>query len=151
MTRNKVIVRNGISTRRLRKPGADRVRRVISRLVNEMVVLTPDKITVMIAMSCAPIPVKRVLDENGVMKVHPDMVKDELLDFGRAFFFSRLVFSCVVMYHRESEALVRVWNTKALGAMSKNLNEPVAASDDFRAVVVVSKASFKDGCLIKLK
>lgn len=47
------------------------------------------------------------LDENGVINVQPDMVNEELLDFGMDFFFSRLVFSWVVMYHNESEALIR--------------------------------------------
>jgi len=51
ITKNKVIVRNGIKTRLLRKPGADKVRLVISKLVNDIVVLTPDKITVIIAIS----------------------------------------------------------------------------------------------------
>lgn len=108
ITRNKVIVKNGINTLRLRSPGADKVRRVIRRLVNDMVVLTPDNITVIIAISCAPKPVKRVFDENGVIKVHPDMVNEELLDLGRDFFLVLLVFSWVVIYHKESEALVNV-------------------------------------------
>jgi len=70
-------------------------------------VLTPDNITVIMAISCAPKPVKRIFDENGVIKVHPDIVNEELLDFGRDFFFSRFVLSWVVIYQIESEALVR--------------------------------------------
>ena len=51
ITRNKVIVRKGIKTRRFLSPGADKVRLVISRLVNDIVVLTPDRMTVIIAIS----------------------------------------------------------------------------------------------------
>lgn len=87
------MVIKGINTRRLRSPGADNVRLVIKRLVNEMVVLTPDNITVIIAISCAPIPVNLVLEEKGVIKVQPDIVKDELLVLGNAFFLTRLVFN----------------------------------------------------------
>lgn len=93
ITKNKVIDKNGISTRRLRRPGADSVRRVIRRFVNEMVVLTPERITLIIAMSCAPSPVKRVLLENGVMNVHPAIVRVELLAFGSDFFLTRFVLS----------------------------------------------------------
>lgn len=107
ITKNRVIVKKGIRTRRLRSPGADRVRRVIRRFVKEIVVLTPDSITVIMAISWAPIPVKRVLEEKGVMKVHPDMVRDELLVLGRDFFLTRLVFIWVVICHKESEALTR--------------------------------------------
>lgn len=51
ITKNRVIVRKGISTRRLRSPGADSVRLVINKFVNEIVVLTPDRITVTMAIS----------------------------------------------------------------------------------------------------
>lgn len=93
ITRNKVIVRNGIRTRLFLKPGADKVRLVINRFVNDIVVLTPDKITVIMAMSWAPNPVKRVLEENGVIKVQPDIVREELLDLGNDFFLTLLFFN----------------------------------------------------------
>jgi hypothetical protein len=86
-------VRNGIRTRLFLRPGADNVRLVINKFVKDIVVLIPDKITVIIAISCAPIPVKRTFDENGVIKVQPAIVSEELLDFGKDFFFSRFVFN----------------------------------------------------------
>jgi hypothetical protein len=107
ITKNKVMVRNGINTLLFRNPGADNVRLVINKLVNDIVVLIPDNITVIIAISWAPKPVNRVFDENGVINVQPDMVKEELLDLGIDFFFSRFVFNCVVIYHNESDALIK--------------------------------------------
>lgn len=104
--------RKGIKTRRFLNPGADSVRRVISKLVNEIVVLTPDKITLIIAISCAPKPVKRVLLEKGVMKVQPAIVRVELLALGNDFFFTRLVFNWVVINHNESDTLVKLVNKK---------------------------------------
>jgi hypothetical protein len=43
--------------------------------VNEIVVLTPAKITPIIAISWLPTPVYFILDENGVMNVQPLIVK----------------------------------------------------------------------------
>jgi hypothetical protein len=77
---------NGIRTRLFRNPGADKVLRVINKLVNEIVVLTPDKITLIMAISWAPIFVKRVLDENGVINVQPDIVNVPLLHLLTYFF-----------------------------------------------------------------
>jgi len=57
----------------------DKVLRVTNKLVNDMVVLNPDKITTTIATSWAPAPVNLVFAENGVIKVHPDMVNILLL------------------------------------------------------------------------
>ena len=88
ITKNNVIDRKGIRTRLFLKPGADNVRLVISKLVNDIVVLKPDKITLIIAMSCAPKPVNLVLDEKGVIKVQPDIVNVELLVLGVAFFLT---------------------------------------------------------------
>lgn len=51
ITKNSVIVKNGIKTRLFLNPGADKVRLVINKFVKDIVVLTPDNITVMIAMS----------------------------------------------------------------------------------------------------
>ena len=84
-----------------------------------MVVLTPESITVIIAMSCAPIPVNLVLDEKGVIKVQPDIVREELLVLGKDFFFTRLVFNCVVIYHKESEALTKFCIIRPLTGISK--------------------------------
>ena len=56
-------------------PGIDKVRRVINKFVNEIVVLKPDRRTVMIPISWAPNPVYWVFAENGVINVHPDIVK----------------------------------------------------------------------------
>lgn len=116
-----MIVRNGISTRLFLSPGADNVRLVIKRLVKDIVVLTPDSITVIMAISCAPIPVKRTFEENGVINVQPDIVNDELLDFGSDFFFSRLVFSCVVIYHTLSDTFVRFCKIMPFTGKSKIL------------------------------
>lgn len=55
---------------------------------------------------------KRVLLENGVIKVHPAIVKVELLVFGKDFFFTRFVFSWVVINQTESDTLVRFENRK---------------------------------------
>ena len=58
------------------KPGIDKVLRVINKLVKEIVVLTPAKITEMTAISCEPKPVYFNLDENGVINVHPAIVRE---------------------------------------------------------------------------
>ena len=134
ITKNKVILKNGIKTRRLRSPGAERVRLVIKRLVNDIVVLTPDNITVIMAISCAPRPVNRTFEEKGVIKVQPDIVNEELLDFGIAFFFSRFNFNCVVIYHKESDALVRFCRIIPLTGASKILKRPLVESLAFREV-----------------
>jgi hypothetical protein len=71
---NKPIVMNGIMMRLFLKPLAVRVRRVISKLVKEIVVLTPAKITEKINTSCPPTPVYFVLEEKGAIKVQPAVV-----------------------------------------------------------------------------
>jgi len=72
---NKLIVINGSNILRFRKPGMLNVRLVISKLVNDIVVLIPAKITLTMAMSWLPTPVNFVLHENGATKVHPAIVK----------------------------------------------------------------------------
>jgi len=67
----------GINTRRFFSPGIDRVRLVINKLVKETVVLIPEIKPLIIAKSCDPKPVNLTLEENGVTKVHPDIVKIE--------------------------------------------------------------------------
>ena len=64
----------GIKTLRVRKPGIANVRRVTSKLVTEIVVLIPAKITARISMSCTPNPVNRRSDENGVINAQPETV-----------------------------------------------------------------------------
>ena len=71
----RAIVIKGNKTRRFLNPGIPKVRRVISKLVKEIVVLIPAKITEIIAISCVPTPVNFVFEENGVMKAQPDNVK----------------------------------------------------------------------------
>ena len=65
------IVENGSRTLLFRIPGIASVLLVTKRLVKETVVLTPAKITLIINISCAPIPVYFVHEENGVINVHP--------------------------------------------------------------------------------
>jgi citrate lyase synthetase len=43
--------------------------------VKDTVVLTPAKITLIIKISCAPIPVYFVQEENGVINVHPAVTR----------------------------------------------------------------------------
>jgi len=103
-----VIDKNGINTRLLRKPGADNVRRVINKLVNEIVVLKPENKTEIIAISCAPKPVYLNLEENGVMNVQPAIVKIELEHFDKNFFFLCTLITLVEIFHNESAALLNV-------------------------------------------
>jgi len=77
IVKNKLIVINGIKTRLFFRPGIDKVRRVINKLVNETVVLIPDISALIIAKSCEPNPVYLALAEKGVMNVQPDIVKIE--------------------------------------------------------------------------
>jgi len=51
---------------------------VINKFVKLTVVLTPEINALIIAKSCAPNPVYFGFEENGVIKVHPDIVKIEL-------------------------------------------------------------------------
>ena len=162
MTRKRVIERKGINTRRLRSPGADSVRRVMSRLVKDIVVLTPDRMTLIIAISWAPNPVKRVLLEKGVINVQPAITSVELLALGSDFFLTRLVLSCVVINHRESDTLVRFANKRFLIEKSKKtapssvfifFNGVVPAPNSGFALGVTTRLSKSkpEGCFIKLK
>jgi hypothetical protein len=71
---NKLIVINGNIIFLFLKPSAANVLLVIKRLVNEIVVLTPAKITEIIKISCVPTPVYFIFDESGVIKVQPAAV-----------------------------------------------------------------------------
>jgi hypothetical protein len=66
---------NGNNIRLLRSPGILNVRRVINKFVKDIVVLTPAKITLTIAISWLPTPVNLVLHEKGATKVQPAIVK----------------------------------------------------------------------------
>ena len=68
------IVMKGISIRLFLKPGIVKVRRVTSKLVNEIVVLIPAKYTPTTSISCIPAPVNCSLEEKGVINVHPETV-----------------------------------------------------------------------------
>lgn len=104
-----------------------------------------------IAISCAPIPVNRTFDENGVINVQPAMVKEELLDLGNDFFFSRLVFNCVVMYHILSETFVKFCKIIPFTGKSNILNCPEVESLAFNAVWLWFMLVSISGCLMKLK
>ena len=62
---------NGNKIRLFLNPGIDNVLRVINKLVNDIVELTPASITATINKSWLPIPENFVLQENGVIKAHP--------------------------------------------------------------------------------
>jgi hypothetical protein len=65
---------NGNSILRVRNPGIASVLLVTSRLVTDIVVLTPAKITPKISISCTPNPVNLRSEEKGVINVHPATV-----------------------------------------------------------------------------
>jgi len=65
------ILTKGNSTLRFLNPGIAKVLLVISKLVKDMVELTPAKITPNTSRSCEPTPLYLVLLENGVMNVQP--------------------------------------------------------------------------------
>jgi len=69
------IVKNGNKILLLRIPGIPKVRRVTSKLVNDIVELIPAKITAIIRISWEPIPVYFVAEENGVIKVQPAVTR----------------------------------------------------------------------------
>jgi hypothetical protein len=69
------MVENGNKTLRFLIPGIANVLQVTSKLVNETVVLTPAKTTLIAKISWAPTPVYLVQEENGVIKVHPAVTK----------------------------------------------------------------------------
>jgi hypothetical protein len=66
---------NGNNILLCRIPGILKVLRVINKFTNETVELIPTKTTPNSNKSCAPKPVYFVLDEKGVINVHPATVK----------------------------------------------------------------------------
>ena len=100
---NKIaIVINGIKIRLFFKPGIDNVRLVIIKFVNEIVVLIPAKTTDKIKISCAPIPVNFVFDENGVINVQPAAVKVRLLHLVKYTFLRRALINRLAAYQKDS-------------------------------------------------
>jgi citrate lyase synthetase len=75
------IVEKGNRTLLFLIPGIAKVLLVTKRFVKDTVVLTPAKITLIIKISCAPIPVYFVQDEKGVIKVQPAVTKALLEHF----------------------------------------------------------------------
>jgi len=69
------MVKNGNKILLFRIPGIDKVRLVTNKLVKEIVVLKPAATTAEIKISCEPIPVYLVVDENGVINVQPAVTK----------------------------------------------------------------------------
>jgi citrate lyase synthetase len=55
--------------------------------VKDTVVLTPAKITLIIKISCAPIPVYFVQEENGVINVHPAVTRALFEHLVKYYFF----------------------------------------------------------------
>ena len=56
------------------KPGIDNVLLVDNKFISDIVVLIPAKYTPKTNMSCIPTPVYLILEEKGVIKVHPATV-----------------------------------------------------------------------------
>jgi len=75
IVKNKDMDKKGNKTLLFLKPGILRVLLVINKLVKLIVVLTPAKITETMATSWPPIPVNLTLEEKGVTKVQPLIVK----------------------------------------------------------------------------
>jgi hypothetical protein len=65
------MVINGNNILLFRRPGIDKVLLVINKFVNDIVELTPAKITATINKSWLPTLVYSVLQENGVINAHP--------------------------------------------------------------------------------
>ena len=99
---NKLIVINGSKIRLLRNPGILKVLRVISKLVKDIVVLTPAKITLTIATSWLPIPVNFVLHENGATKVHPAIVNVRLEHLVIYTFLRRILVNFLIAFQKFS-------------------------------------------------
>jgi hypothetical protein len=75
IAKNKAMLIKGSKTLRFRSPGIAKVLRVINKLVKDIVVVTPAKITDTIAASILPTPENLMALEKGGIKVHPASVK----------------------------------------------------------------------------
>lgn len=87
IVKNREMERKGIKDFLFFKPGIDKVLLVIRRLVYEMVVEIPARITPRTAISWAPKPAYLVWEENGVIKVHPVVTLAALLQITFDMFF----------------------------------------------------------------
>jgi hypothetical protein len=76
IVKNKFIDKKGIKVFLCLRPGIESVRRVINKLVKDIVVLIPANITDITAISCIPKPVYFNFAEKGVIKVQPLTVRD---------------------------------------------------------------------------
>jgi len=93
----------GNSALRLRNPDITKVRLVISKLVNDIVVLAPAKITEIIKISWLPTPVYFILDDSGVINVHPAVV-NTLFEHFVTYTLRRLALDTrSAVYQKESE------------------------------------------------
>jgi len=70
--------------------------------VNETVELIPANTTDKIKMSCEPIPVYLVLEENGVIKVHPAVVNVRFEHFVKKTFFRLNFTTLLAAYQNDS-------------------------------------------------
>jgi hypothetical protein len=102
MVKKRAMVINGNKTLLFLKPGILNVLLVINKLVNDMVVLTPAKITDTTATSWLPIPVNLVLLENGVIKAHPDIVNVLFEHFVKYTFFLLAFTALFATYQNDS-------------------------------------------------
>lgn len=80
---------NGIKMRLVRSPGIAKVRLVTNKLVTDIVVLIPAKITPKINISWTPKPVNLKSEEKGVINVHPATVCVALEHFATYLFCLR--------------------------------------------------------------
>jgi hypothetical protein len=123
MVKNNVIVINGNNTRLLRRPEDDNVRLVINKFVNEIVVLTPAKITATINKSCEPKPVYFKLPENGVIKVQPETTAALLEHLLKKTFRLLDFVARLAIYQKDSGNLVTKFqnnNFKGVNTLIKN-------------------------------
>eukprot|EP01015_Nassula_variabilis_P002660 TRINITY_DN1154_c0_g1_i13.p1 TRINITY_DN1154_c0_g1~~TRINITY_DN1154_c0_g1_i13.p1 ORF type:complete len:278 (+),score=-17.42 TRINITY_DN1154_c0_g1_i13:2-835(+) len=102
IVKNKAMLMKGSRTLRQRRPGIAKVRLVIRRLVNDMVVVTPAKMTDTIAASILPQAVNLTALENGGIKVHPAIVKVLLLHLVKQIFRRLFPVTLVAKYHMDS-------------------------------------------------
>jgi hypothetical protein len=99
---NIAIVIKGRRTLLFLKPGIAKVLLVINKLVNEIVVLTPAKITATINKSWLPTLVYLVLQEKGVIKAQPavtDVLSEHLVTYT---FFLLWFDNLITVYQNDS-------------------------------------------------
>ena len=96
------IVINGNKTLLFLNPGIDKVLLVINRLVNEIVELTPAKITATINKSWLPTLENLVLQENGVIKAQPEVTAVLSEHFVTYTFLRLWLESLITVYQKDS-------------------------------------------------